>query len=153
MASKTKDYSIIDLAHFIQATRDSGYKNTPSAVAELVDNAVQANATEIQIQITDSGSQPDMPFVVEISDNGCGMTPGTLRKALRFGGSTRFGKRDGMGRFGMGLPNASLSQSRRVEVMTWTGPSRVITSYLDVDTHDIHGGLQIERHIPIAWHI
>lgn len=32
---------IIDLGHFIEATRDSGYKSTTSAIAELVDNSLQ----------------------------------------------------------------------------------------------------------------
>jgi hypothetical protein len=71
------------------------------------------------------------------------MDPNTLRQALRFGGSTRFGDRRGLGRFGMGLPNASLSQARRLEVFTWQSPPasrasasrtpRVYSSYLDVD--------------------
>jgi hypothetical protein len=38
-----------------------------------------------------------------------------------------------MGRYGMGLPNASLSQARRVEVFTWQNSKRPIYSYLDVD--------------------
>src|SRR4030095_191011 len=87
---------------------------------------------------------------VSILDNGCGMDPFTLRQALRFGGSTRFGDRSGLGRYGMGLPNASLSQARRMMVYTWQSPStqvkkgkkqsgsdgapeRVCMSYLDVD--------------------
>lgn len=77
------------------------------------------------------------------------MDPQTLRQSLRFGGSTRFGVRTGLGRYGMGLPNASLSQARRIVVYTWQdGPVRkasnrnrvqatrrpcIYRSYLDVD--------------------
>src|SRR5260221_14584864 len=43
--------SLVAVERFIHATRDSGYKSTTSAVAELVDNAVQAMATEIAISI------------------------------------------------------------------------------------------------------
>ena len=50
------------------------------------------------------------------STTAAGMDPFTLRQALRFGGSTRFGDRSGLGQYGMGLPGASLSQARRVTV-------------------------------------
>src|SRR5690606_23832309 len=136
------DYSIIALDKFIQATRDSGYKGTASAISELVDNSIQAGATRIAISVAAKTSD-DEEKVIEISvlDNGCGMDPPTLRQALRFGGSTRFGDRRGLGRYGMGLPNASLSQARRVAVFTWQSPKgarghdtpTVYSSYLDVD--------------------
>ena len=44
-------FSIVAVDRFIQATRDSGYKSTSSAVAELVDNAIQADATRIRITV------------------------------------------------------------------------------------------------------
>lgn len=147
---RKEDCSIIALDKFIQATRDSGYKGTANAISELVDNSIQAGATRIVISVaaTTSGDE-DKAIEVSVLDDGCGMDPFTLRQALRFGGSTRFGDRSGLGRYGMGLPNASLSQARRVTVYTWQppterrgsngrsrsreAPDRVYTSYLDVD--------------------
>ena len=124
--------SIVRVDRFIQATRDSGYRGTPSAIAELVDNAIQASAKNITVQI--DRIPGDYPIRIVVADTGRGMSFDTVREALRFGGSSRFGSRSGLGRFGMGLPNASLSQSRRVEVYTWTEPSeRPLFSYLDVD--------------------
>lgn len=136
--------SIIALDKFIQATRDSGYKGTASALAELVDNALQAGAKNINVRVSESsGAGNDAPAEIDISvaDDGSGMDAFTLRQALRFGGSSRFGDRHGLGRYGMGLPNASLSQSKRVVVWTWqssTGATdqsarAVFTSHLDVD--------------------
>src|SRR5216683_7950241 len=117
---KNQDCSIIALDKFIQATRDSGYKGTSSAISELVDNSIQAGATRIELSVTATTSGDDEKAIeVSVLDNGCGMDPFTLRQALRFGGSTRFGDRIGLGRYGMGLPNASLSQARRVTVYTW----------------------------------
>ena len=43
--------SIIALERFIQATRDSGYKSTVSAISELIDNSLQAGARRIEITI------------------------------------------------------------------------------------------------------
>lgn len=124
------DNSIIALDQFIQSTRDSGYKSTASAISELVDNAIQAQAKTVSIQIC---SNDEGELNVAIIDDGCGMDSTTLTQAMRFGGSSRFNDRLGLGRFGMGLPNASLSQARRVEVYSWQNGSPSIFTYLDVD--------------------
>jgi hypothetical protein len=121
---------IIVLDHFIQATRDSGYKNTAAALAELVDNSFEANATQVNVEFQRSSNDQ---LTVSVSDNGCGMSPSVLQMALQFGGSTRFNSRKGTGRYGMGLPNSSLSHARRLDVYTWTKPNTVWRSYLDVD--------------------
>jgi anti-sigma regulatory factor (Ser/Thr protein kinase) len=156
--------AIVVLDKFIQATRDSGYKGTASAISELVDNSIQAGATCITICVTPaSSSSTGADIEVSVCDNGCGMDPFTLRQALRFGGSTRFGDRSGLGRYGMGLPNASLSQARRVTVLSWQSPGvvrgsgrarpnarpeRVFTSFLDVDL--IISGAMVEVPRPRA---
>src|SRR3989344_6785360 len=149
--SKKTDCSIIAVDKFIQATRDSGYKGTASAISELVDNAIQARASEISISVAVVTGEDERQIEVSVLDNGCGMDPFTLRQALRFGGSSRFGDRKGLGRYGMGLPNASLSHARRVSVYTWQPQNgseqqarirlrgkpallgRVYMSYLDID--------------------
>lgn len=134
-------YSIISLPEFIQATRDSGYKGTVNAMAELIDNSLQAGAKRIEVRIAPSGDAA-FPLNVSVLDDGCGMTPQQLRQALRFGGSSRFDDRAGLGRYGMGLPNASLSQARCVTVSSWKCPrgrrsapslDDVFSTRLDVD--------------------
>ena len=136
-------YSIVALDKFIQATRDSGYKGTSSAIAELVDNSLQAGATEIGVSLTVDDEEPEHPIVLTAIDNGSGMNSRTLRTALRFGGSTRFNNREGLGRYGMGLPNSSLSQAQRVTVHTWGSKrGQVLTSHLDL--HEIASGALTE---------
>ena len=127
-------FSIVAADKFVRATRDSGYKGTPSAVAELIDNSLQAGATEISVNVSVDRAQGEYPLVLSVLDNGSGMDAKTLRTALRFGGSTRFDDRRGLGRYGMGLPNSSLSQAKRVTVHSW-GSIRgdVLHSYLDID--------------------
>ncbi|MCI0752152.1 ATP-binding protein [Teichococcus vastitatis] len=132
--SAGQDYSIVALDKFIRATRDSGYKSTSSAVAELIDNALQARASEIAVSVTVGEASGDHPLLLSVVDNGSGMDARTLRNALRFGGSSRFNNRSGLGRYGMGLPNSSLSQAQRVTVHTWRSQrGQVLTSYLDID--------------------
>jgi hypothetical protein len=135
------DWSLISLPEFILATRDSGYKGTASAISELIDNSLQASASRIDISI-EPGTDATYPLMVSVLDDGCGMNPNEMRQALRFGGSTRFDDRGGLGRYGMGLPNASLSQARRVTVFSWQrrhaartakAGAHVHMTYLDVD--------------------
>ena len=88
------------------------------------------------------------PIVLRVLDNGSGMDAVALRTALRFGGSTRFNDRRGLGRYGMGLPNSSLSQAKRVVVHTWKRKTgRVLRSYLDID--EIASGDIIEVPAPV----
>lgn len=136
-----EEYTIVQEERFIEATRDSGYKSTASAVSENVDNAFQAGANRVFVHFISneraySGrGKPPSPKVTEIVcvDDGSGMSPSVLRNALRFGGTTRFNDRSGMGRFGMGLPNSAASQCRRLEVYTWQKREEVYFCYLDID--------------------
>lgn len=123
----------------ITAMRDSGYKNTAYALAELIDNAQQANAKQIEIFCIEKEVQVEQRrrwrvARIAVLDNGDGMTAKTLRMALQFGNGTRLNDRTGIGRFGMGLPNASISQAGRIDIWTWqNGLDNAIHTYLDVD--------------------
>ena len=143
-----RDFPIVAMDKFILATRDSGYRDTASAVSELVDNSLQAGSTEIAITLTLDERDDMHPIVLRVLDNGSGMDAVALRTALRFGGSTRFNDRRGLGRYGMGLPNSSLSQAKRVVVHTWKRKTgRVLRSYLDID--EIASGDIIEVPAPV----
>lgn len=122
--------ALLSVPHFLQATRDSGYQGLETALAELIDNSIQAGASLVEIEVVNTGLEADSRVVV--IDDGGGMSAQEMRMCLAFGGSTRFNDRAGLGRFGMGLPNASLSQARRVSVHSWQrGPVRSV--YLDLD--------------------
>lgn len=107
---------LVDPPNFLLAMKDAGYVNAASALSELVDNSIDANASRIQIGIR-SDTQNDPAFTVV--DDGQGMDAATLARCLLFGGSSRFDDRLGLGRFGMGLPTASLSQADAVVVTSW----------------------------------
>jgi Histidine kinase-, DNA gyrase B-, and HSP90-like ATPase len=128
-------YPIVSEHNFLVATRDAGYRNLATALAELLDNSIQAGATLLRIAV-----EGDTPFCSQIAvlDDGRGMDAAALQTALQFGGSSRFNDRSGQGRFGMGLPNSSFSQARRVEVYSWKALPPAHFSYLDLD--DVAGG-------------
>lgn len=122
---------LVDAANFVLATRDSGYRNTAYAIAEFVDNSLQADAASIAIDVLPA-EDSHYRFDLIVLDDGRGMDPATLASALTFGGSSRFDDRSSLGRYGMGLPNGALSCARRVEVYSWRR-GRVLTTSLDVD--------------------
>jgi len=137
-----------DLA--VEAMRDSGYQNTACALAELIDNSAQANATLIEVfcvEAKEQIQQRERKRIKEIAvlDNGHGMDAATLQMALQFGNGTHLNDRSGIGRFGMGLPNASISQCRRVDVWSWqNGSKNALHSYLDLEEIKAQG----VRHVP-----
>lgn len=122
---------LVSAANFVLATRDSGYKSTALAIAEFIDNSVQAAAASVTVEVRPAQDEQH-PIEVLVTDDGSGMDAATLASALTFGGSSRFDDRSSLGRYGMGLPNGALSRARRVEVYTWKG-KRVLTTSLDVD--------------------
>lgn len=119
-------------ANFIRAIRESGYVSLSTALAELIDNSLQASAAIIDITI--DRSDPDALPRICVEDDGTGMTEDELAACLRFGGSSRFDSRSSFGRFGMGLPAASLSQARQVEVTAWQAGTVARAVHLDVDS-------------------
>lgn len=135
------DFSVVSPALTIEALRDSGYKDTDHALAELIDNSIEANAELVELIACEVPPDPDKPYSrarvneIAVVDDGDGMDPVTLRRALRFGDGTRLDRRTrGIGRFGIGLPNASISQCRRVDIWTWrNGPDNAMRCHLDLD--------------------
>jgi len=125
--------------HFILATRDTGYRSLAAALAELIDNAIQAQATHVRIFVredrapTSDGGGPNRELTIGVLDDGRGMDGGGLWTAVQFGGTERFNDRSSLGRFGMGLPNSSVSVTRRLEVYSWRRHGEVLHTYLDVD--------------------
>ena len=120
---------IVAEKNFILATREIGYRSLAEAMAELVDNSIQAKARHVRIFLLSEND--DLTFAV--LDDGHGMGAQMLRTALQFGGTDRFNDRSGLGRFGMGLPCSSISQARRLDLYSWLTPGCVNHSYLDVD--------------------
>lgn len=92
--------------------RDIGY-SFESAVADLIDNSIAAGADAVDVIVNYDGRDSRV-FII---DNGRGMDSDGLTEALRFG-TKRDYSRGELGRYGLGLKTASLSQCRRVVVFS-----------------------------------
>ena len=129
-------FSIVDSRMTVEAMRDSGYKSTTHALAELIDNSIESGATAIEIFGVSRRDGSTGRFTLKelaVLDNGEGMDGITLRGSLRYGHGTRR-QRSGIGRFGLGLPNSSMSQARRVDVWSWqAGVTNALHTWLSID--------------------
>lgn len=116
---------------FVRGMRDIGYKSTSYALAELIDNAVQASATKVDVVFGyDAGAKPTKLAII---DDGFGMEPKMVRASLVWGAGTRLENREGFGKYGYGLPSASVSQCFRVTVYSKTADTDWHSGYLDID--------------------
>lgn len=97
----------------LEALRGLGY-STASAIADIVDNSIAANASEAAIKI--HWAARDSWF--RIVDDGEGMDDATLEAGMRLGSKDPRAERfvSDLGRFGLGLKTASFSQARRLTV-------------------------------------
>ena len=129
--------SIVDIQHFLgDALRSSGYKDAESAVSEIIDNSIEAEAKNVFVILKDNvNDRTGRKNISEVGflDDGMGMSDEILGKCLGLGVSTRR-ERKGMGRFGVGLPQASLYACPEVYVYSWqNGIENAKCVYLDIN--------------------
>lgn len=98
--------------NLLESMRSVGY-SLEAAVADLIDNSITATAHHIVID----ADVVDGKYLA-ILDDGRGMTASEAREALRLAGDVGDRKESDLGRFGLGLKTASLSQARCLTVIT-----------------------------------
>ena len=158
------DRTLFPASVTIRAIRDSRYHNTAYAIAELIDNSIEADSEQIELlcmeesQMVKSQKRQRVSGIA-VLDNGTWMDRRTLLDALKFGGGTRHTPTMGhgkIGKYGMGLPTSSMSQCKRVDVWTWQdGLDSAWHSSIDAD--NIEQGDHLvpypdqETSIPDVW--
>lgn len=113
----------------MSSLRDIGY-DLPAAIADLVDNSIDAGASRIDITLHADAADS----WVRIADDGLGMAEGALDEAMRYGSAGSYGP-SSLGHFGLGLKTGSLSQCRRLTVASRRAPKgRMSARCWDLDT-------------------
>ena len=141
-------------AALIEGLRDIGY-SLETALADIVDNAVTANANRIEV-LSEAGSDEPM---IGILDNGEGMSEVELIAAMRPGSRNPLETRESpdLGRFGLGMKSASFSQCRRLTVITkkdrtisaaiWDLDKVADTNRWEIDLVDDPGSLPLAQRL------
>ncbi len=97
----------------MESMRSIGY-SLDTAAADIIDNSIAAGADQISLQMDRAG------LYLAFLDNGCGMDEKEIDPAMQFGCNELGQCRDpkDLGRFGLGLKSASLSQCRKFTVVS-----------------------------------
>ena len=101
-------------SRLVESLRDTGYSHQ-AAFADIVDNCIAANASNVVIDITQDFMGNDLS--VAFYDNGEGMSVDELKNAMRYGSDKRPSPKS-LGKFGMGLKTASTAFCRRLSVIS-----------------------------------
>ena len=136
----TEEVPLIKVDTALESLRSAGY-GTPAAVGETIDNALEAGANNVRVQLVNAvrkvGKRAKEVSVVEeiaIGDDGSGMTEDVLMRSLVLGFSTRYDSRTGMGRFGVGATLGGISQARRITIYSRASTKLpYLMSYIDLD--------------------
>lgn len=113
----------------IWALRDVGYEFT-EAVADLIDNSIAARARNVEVTIRFDGGNSS----IRIADDGTGMNGTQITEAMKYGADREYEDED-LGKFGLGLKTASMSQCRLLSVASRVSKStaRIEARQLDLD--------------------
>ncbi|WP_418152429.1 ATP-binding protein [Litorimonas sp. RW-G-Af-16] len=132
-ASGITDFSMAIGSAFVESMRNTHYKHTGTALDELVDNSIEAGASNIHIEFSFPNDKTTKVNGIAVIDDGSGMIPAMLRHAVAWGGTHRADQRTGLGRFGFGLPSASVNQTRRYSIYSKTADNDWHAITVDLD--------------------
>lgn len=123
---------LIQVDRALDSMRDAGFDLT-AAIGEPLDNSIEAEATLMRV-LPIFGPRKKTIDSILIADNGVGIEPTLMHHVLSMGYSTRYGERQGLGRFGVGLKLAGLSLGERIDIYSkMTGNPKIYHSYIDLE--------------------
>ena len=137
--------AIPEASSMIETFRAIGY-NIETAIADIIDNSISANAKNIWINFEWKGSKTWL----SIKDDGIGMNDAELIQAMRPGSKNPLQERNqkDLGRFGLGLKTASFSQARRLTVLSKkVGYNSVFWTW-DLDFVNKTGNWDLIKYLP-----
>lgn len=108
---------LVDERMLAQTMRSVRYADEAHAAGDIIDNAIEAGASQVHIiEATEGNSVSQIAFI----DDASGIDESFLPHATKWGGSSNQGQRNIFGRFGFGLPSASVNRGRQFSVYSRT---------------------------------
>jgi hypothetical protein len=131
---------LVNDATALLSMRESDF-DAYSAMGEVIDNSIQANAKTITINVKyDAGTTHELIEYIAFGDDGDGMPDDVLHHCLQLGYSTRYNDRSGIGRFGVGATLAAINQCQRIEIYTRQKSYDWMFTYIDLQKIQQQGG-------------
>lgn len=131
MKQKNEYGQLIKVDTALESMRNSGH-DLSTAVGEVVDNSIEAKAQTIHICTGFIKGKTKEITEMAFSDDGIGIAPDILQHVLTLGFSTRYNQRASLGRFGMGLKMAGISQAQRIDIYTRQLGGPLYHTYIDL---------------------
>jgi len=112
---------MVNAGRALNSLRDSGH-SISTALAELIDNSIEANANKVLIQLDQGRNENGKKHVERVAaiDDGTGMEPDVLHRYLQLGFSTRYMSEDTIGKYGVGAKLAALNFALRIDAWSRT---------------------------------
>ena len=134
-----------EASSMIETFRAIGY-NIETAVADIIDNSISANAKNIWVNFEWLGSKTWL----SIKDDGTGMNDTELIQAMRPGSKSPLQERNSkdLGRFGLGLKTASFSQARKLTVISKKADYNSVYWTWDLDFVNKTGNWDLIKYLP-----
>ena len=130
------DVELFSGATAMESMRSSDF-DVYSAMGEVIDNSIQANAQSVKIQIQyeslGGGRKKEPIQLVAFGDDGDGMPTSVLHRCLQVGYSSRFNDRTGIGRFGVGAILGAINQCKKVEIYSKESDGDWNYTYIDLE--------------------
>ena len=143
---------LAEASYTLKMIKEAGYKSTASALGELIDNSIQADANNIDIVVINKNQRvgarsSNNVFKLAVIDDGHGMDYETLGKCLSLGWGSRLDAKEGLGKFGFGLKGSSISQAEIVKVYSWQNSGEFYM--VEIDSERFYSGEIDEIEDPI----
>jgi hypothetical protein len=137
--------AVPEASSMIETFRAIGY-NIETAIADIIDNSISANARNIWVNFEWKGSKTWL----SIKDDGSGMNNEELIQAMRPGSKNPLQERNekDLGRFGLGLKTASFSQARKLTVISKKADYKSVYWTWDLDFVNKTGNWDLIKYLP-----
>lgn len=137
--------AVPEASSMIETFRAIGY-NIETAIADIIDNSISANAKNVWVNFEWLGSKT----CLSIKDDGFGMNDSELIQAMRPGSKNPLQDRESkdLGRFGLGLKTASFSQARKLTVISKKSDYNSVYWTWDLDFVNQTGKWELIKFLP-----
>lgn len=151
--------SLVETGQAIESLRNSDF-DTVSAVGEVIDNSLQAEAKNINMatieeELPARGRRKEgkkQIIKIAFGDDGYGMDNNTLHHCMQLGYSSRYNDRSGIGRFGVGMTLAAINQCKKIEVYSKVdGDAKWRYTFVDLDKNNSEIPQPIEIELPSEY--
>lgn len=140
-----KKINVIPSTNVLLMGKQSGYKNTYEALAELVDNSLEKNVKSNNVFITFKTDKSDNIECIYVADDGLGMDSDTINNYFSLGVSSR-GSKEQLGKYGVGGQFGASSIGDLVEVYTKQSGSSIVKVVYDVSSIMDSGKFEVPRY-------